>query len=253
MAKQRGWQPLKVGDTVDVIAPGFRTSPEAVEGAHQFLESVGLVPRVPSDLFGDDVIASQTDDVRFRHLKNALLAKDSKAVWCLRGGYGAIRILEQLKKIKVPTSSKIFVGYSDACSVQNYLNQFWDWPTLHGPLLDRLGKHTLSLEQVNECLDVVFGRIDAVMHAGLIALNSAAQKSRRIVGRVFGGNMTVTQSHLGTPFCRVPRDAILIFEDIGERGYRIDRILVHLTQAGYFKTTRAIVFGEFVGGQEQNG
>jgi muramoyltetrapeptide carboxypeptidase len=251
--KSLGWQPLNIGDTVDVIAPGFRTQPEGVEGAKKFLEDLGLKARVPADLFGDDVIAAQKDEIRFRHLKSALLATDSKAIWCLRGGYGAIRLLEDLKKVKAPARSKIFVGYSDAISIQNFLNQFWGWPTLHGPLLDRLGQHTLDIGQVNECLDIVFGRADYIDHDGLIALNAHAQKKRVIAGRVFGGNLTVTQSHLGTPFCKIPKDAIMFFEDIGERGYRIDRILVQLTQAGYFKNTRAIVFGEFVGGKEQNG
>jgi muramoyltetrapeptide carboxypeptidase len=254
MAKQsRGWKALQIGDTVDVIAPGFRTSLEHVENARKFLESLGLVARIPSDLFGDDVIASQTDEIRFKHLKNALLAKDSKAVWCLRGGYGAIRLLERLKKIKPPKNPKIVIGYSDVVSLHNFLNQFWQWPTLHGPLLDRLGQHTLEISQVNECLDTVFGRIDSIVHDGLTPLNTAAKKVRTIKGRVFGGNLIVTQSHLGTPFAKIPKDAILIFEDIGERGYRVDRVLVHLSQAGYFKNTRAIIFGDFIGGAEQNG
>ncbi len=251
--KPLGWQPLKIGDVVDVVAPGFGISNESLEQAKKFLVDLGLKPRVPADIFGPDVLCAQADSVRLRHLKAALVAKDSKAVWCLRGGYGAIRLVEPLSKLKAPALSKIFVGYSDSTTIHNFLNQYWGWATLHGPLLDRLGQHTLPLDQVNEALDVVFGRVENVVHSGLMPLNAKARAKRTLRGRVFGGNLTVTQSHLGTAFQVTPKEAVLVFEDIGERGYRVDRILVQLEQAGYFASTRAVVFGEFVGGEEKDG
>jgi muramoyltetrapeptide carboxypeptidase len=65
-----------------------------------------------------------------------------------------------------------------------------------------------------------------------------------------GGNLTVTQSHLGTKFYREPKGQIIFFEDLGERGYRVDRILKQLEMAGYFRNVAAVVFGDFTGSLE---
>ena len=252
-SRSTGWAALQIGDIVDVVAPGFSISKENLEAAKKFLVDLGLKPRVPDDIFGPDILCAQTDQKREQQLKAALLAKDSKAIWCLRGGYGAIRLIDGLRKMKAPPKPKIFVGYSDATTLHNFLNHFWGWPTLHGPLLDRLGQHTLPLEQVNEALDIVFGRVDHLVHGDLEPLNSAAQRKQVLRGRVYGGNLTVTQSHLGTEFGKVPKDAIFVFEDIGERGYRVDRILKQFSQANYFKSAKAVIFGDFVGGEERDG
>jgi muramoyltetrapeptide carboxypeptidase len=242
------WQPLKKGDIVDVVAPGFATTPDVVEAARQFLLQQGLKPRLPSDLFAPDVVCSNTDKARFEHLKSALLAKDSKMVWSLRAGYGAIRLVEDLQKIKKPKQPKIFMGYSDTTTLHNYLNHFWGWPTLHGPLMDRVGRvqNPLPKAQINEVLDVLFGRKKSIEHSALIPLNDLAKRPKTIHSFCLGGNLTVTQSHLGTKFARSVSGSVLIFEDVGERGYRVDRILKQFELAGYFKGVKAIVFGEFI-------
>ena len=249
----KSWAPLKVGDLVDVVAPGFSTTNDKLQAGVEFLKKLGLRVRVPQDLFAPDVVCANTDAARFAQFKKALLAKDSKAIWCVRAGYGSIRIIEKIAKIKAPRNPKLFVGYSDACTIHNYLNQFWKWPTLHAPLLDKLGQHTLPLEQVNELLEVVFGNREKVRFEGLEPLNAMARRRQKVRGAVVGGNLVVTQSHVGTPFARSPKGQILVFEDTGERGYRVDRCLKHLEMAGYFRGVKAIVFGDFIGGQEPDG
>lgn len=249
----KSWVPLKVGDTVDVVAPGFATTQDKVEGALAFLDKVGLKARVPADLFGPDVICSQTDDIRLKHLRQAFQNTESKAIWCLRGGYGAIRLIEKFAQMKKPKINKLFIGYSDSTTIHNHLNQFWRHASLHGPLLDRLGQHTLPLEQVNEMMDVVFGNRTEVIFKNLKPLNLAASKKKNIKASVIGGNLKVVESSLGTKFCKNPRGQIIFFEDIGERGYRVDRMLKHLLMAGYFKNAAAILFGEFIEGKEPNG
>ena len=247
------WEPLNPGDLVDVVAPGFAIPQDKLLGARLFLENLGLKARIPQDIFGSDILCSNSDAVRLRHLKQAFTSKDSKAVWCLRGGYGAIRILEGFSKIKKPTRNKLFVGYSDTTTLHNYINQFWGFATLHGPLLDRLGQNTLPQNQVSELAELVFGHRHKVAFENLKPLNEAARKKKRIKSCVVGGNLVVTEAHLGTSYMRAPRGQILFFEDIGERGYRVDRSLYHLQMAGYFKNILGIVFGEFVGGEETNG
>jgi muramoyltetrapeptide carboxypeptidase len=127
------WPKIKPGDIIDLVAPGFGPTPKEIRGAVKFLREWGLNPRVPVDLLGPDILCSNSDEKRFHFLRKALFAKDSKAIWCLRGGYGANRLLPYLQRLKSPASNKVLIGYSDVTTVHLFLNQQWGWNTIHGP------------------------------------------------------------------------------------------------------------------------
>jgi muramoyltetrapeptide carboxypeptidase len=246
-------QPLLApGDIVDVVAPGFRCGTEQLERGIAFLERQGLVPRVPPDLFGADLLCANTDAHRFAQLRKALYARDSRAVWCVRGGYGALRIIQRLQALKPPSRPKLLIGYSDATTLHQLLNLFWGWPSLHGPLLDRLGGAEVPEAERAELAAVLFGGAPQTTFADLQPLNAAARRRHRIISRLTGGNLTVLQSTLGTALQRRPT-GMLFLEDIGERGYRIDRMLEQLRQAGVLRNLKAIVLGSFLGGAEADG
>ena len=246
-------QPLLApGDVVDVVAPGFRCTPEQLAGGIAFLERRGLVPRVPADLFGEDLLCANSDARRFAQLRKALFARDSRAIWCVRGGYGAIRIIERLKAVAPPRKPKLFIGYSDATTVHQLLNLFWGWPSLHGPLLDRLGGTEVREDERAELAGVLLGGAPQTTFANLVPLNAAAHRRQRLVSRLTGGNLTVLQSTLGTALQRRP-SGVLLLEDTGERGYRLDRMLEQLRQAGVLRNLKAIVLGTFRGGAEADG
>jgi muramoyltetrapeptide carboxypeptidase len=243
---------LRPGDIVDVVAPGFRCSNESLAGGVAFLRRLGLRPRVPRSLFGADILCANSDRLRLEHLRRALYASDSRCLWCVRGGYGAIRIVEDLVGLAPPARRKLFVGYSDATTLHYLLNHHWRWPSLHGPLLDRLGSGTVPAEELEELEAVLLGGQRHIEFAGLTALNAAARRRHVVRSRVFGGNLTVLQTTLGTQLQRRPRQ-ILFLEDVAERGYRVDRMLQHLAQAGALRNLEAVVFGAFTGGQEPDG
>lgn len=262
----KSWSALKSGDVVDVIAPGFRPTDGEVEAGVQFLESWGLKARLPKDLFGADVVSSHTDDKRLKHLTAALLAKDSKAIWCLRGGYGSIRLVPDLLKLKKPNHTKVLLGFSDVTTIQLWLSQKWKWPSLQAPLLDRLGRcidHSLVSDvkprpldaQVEELRRIVFGETSTVLFEGLRSLNKVrTPASRRLRGKMTGGNLVTFASAIGTAIHPVTVGQIVYFEEIGERGYRVDRLLEQLVQSGVLsRRTMAVVFGEFMGGLEPDG
>jgi muramoyltetrapeptide carboxypeptidase len=243
---------LAPGDIIDIVAPGFRCTQEQLDGGVAYLKKCGLVPRVPPNLFGEDLLCSNNDEERFAQLRKALYARDSRAVWCVRGGYGAIRIIERLQALKSPAKPKLLIGYSDATTLHQLLNLFWDWPSLHGPLLDRLGSPKFRDEERQELEGVLFGGATQVTFENLRPLNAAARYRNSIDSHLTGGNLTVLQSTLATALQRSP-SGILFLEDIGERGYRIDRMLEQLRQAGVLKNLKAIVLGTFIGGAEIDG
>jgi muramoyltetrapeptide carboxypeptidase len=243
---------LQPGDTVDIVAPGFRCADENLLRGVEFVRALGLSPRMPQSLFGEDLLCANTDAQRYELLRKALFAKDSRAVWCVRAGYGAIRFISRLWKLAPPRQRKLFIGYSDATTIHHVLNHRWRWPSIHGPLLDRLGSAQIRPDELEELRAVLFGNQAAVAFSGLAPLNAAAAKKKVIRGKVFGGNLTVLQTTLGTPLQR-NHGEILFLEDIGERGYRVDRMLQHFEQAGAFQKLKAMVLGSFIGGNETDG
>lgn len=251
--KIKAWTALKKGDTIDVVAPGFAPRPEEVEGAFRYLREQGYVPRAPKDLIENHFLHANNDSKRFLHLKQALLARDSAAVWCLRGGYGSNRLLPALSKVKKPSLVKPLIGISDISSLHVFLSQKWGWPTLHGSLLDRLGQGKVPDFVERELWDVLEARQSKIRFENLIPMNTAAQKKRRIKASVVGGNLVTLQSTIGTPWQLKTAGHFLFIEDLGERGYRVDRILEHFRQAGLFKSCRGLLIGEFLGGAEPQG
>lgn len=238
-------EPVRHGDIVDVVAPASRCTDQELKAALRALRDLGLVPRVPRGLFAKSLLFSNSDEVRLRQLKAAVYARDSKLIWCVRGGYGALRLMPSIAKWKRPARAKIFIGYSDITTLHTHFNQAWKWPTLHGPLLDRLGRGAMSVKEKKELFGMIFGSVPGAEFTRLRPLNAAAKSSRRIRGVIRGGNLAVLQSGLGTPTGLRGGKHILFLEDIGERPHRVDRMLTQLAQSGCFDGVQAVVFGHF--------
>ncbi|MCB0378272.1 MAG: LD-carboxypeptidase [Bdellovibrionales bacterium] len=251
MARQKGMDALKPGDIVDIVAPGMPPMPGTISGAKQFLYSWGLVPRIAKDIIRPQVVCANTRKYRQLSLSKALLAKDSKMVWCLRGGYGSHQLLQGLAKVK-PGPAKIFMGLSDITSLHLFLQDQWGWETIHGPNIDRFANHRAKASEVKYFFDVLFGKKNEVVHK-LKPLNPAAKKLKTLRAPITGGNLITLQATLGTPFQLKTKGKILFIEDIGERAYRVNRVLEHLEQAGAMQGVKAILLGQFTGGKEPNG
>jgi muramoyltetrapeptide carboxypeptidase len=249
-----GWQGLKKGDLVDVIAPGSKCTQLELENGLQFLQAWGLRTRVARNIFGQDPICANTDEIRFSQLRDALTNSESKAVWCVRGGYGSIRLVPSLARLRRPKGSpKLFIGYSDVTTIHVFLNQEWNWPTIHGPMLDRLGRNITSPKHLRELKSLVFGGETEILFNGLKPMNQAAKKVKTIRGQISGGNLVTLQSSIGTEAAWKTNGRIIFLEEIAERGYRLDRMFSQLSQVGAFKNAKAIVLGDFLGGDEKDG
>jgi muramoyltetrapeptide carboxypeptidase len=233
---------------VDVIAPASSCPREILDESIKLLQTKGLSFSVPKNLFQPTPFFSNSDEERFEQLKEALLNEDSDFIWCVRGGYGSQRLWPLLKKLKKPKKKKILIGLSDITSLHIFLNQVWKWPTLHGPLLYRMASPNCSADERLEVLNLIQGTQKKVRFSNLKPMNEAAMKRQSITGKVGGGNLKTAQSSLGMKWGL--RSEILFFEDIGERGYAVDRMLDQMIQAKVFSECKAVIFGDFIGGDE---
>jgi muramoyltetrapeptide carboxypeptidase len=259
---QHGWLPLVPGDIVDIVAPASATtSKDGLAKGIEYLRKWGLVPRMNEAIFGRDVICANTDEERFAQLRAALFS-DSRAIWCVRGGYGANRLIPELARLRRPKGPpKLFMGFSDITTLHVFLNQQWGWPTIHGPMVDRIGRGLILEPQLQELHDIYFGDEAEIVFRDLKPMNAAARASggrgagggRVIRAPVTGGNLVTLQSTIGTRAPWDTRGRIVFLEEIDERGYRIDRLLEHLAQTGHFSRARAVILGDFLGGVESDG
>ena len=246
------WQPLCRGDIVDIVAPASASTKEGLEEAIGFVERWGLHPRWPADIFGPDELCANSDQKRFEHLKKALQAKDSQILWSLRGGWGSARLMPMLTTLKSTTPTKIFIGYSDMTTLHMFFNDAWKWPTLHSSMLYELSTEEGRQQESTELRKLLFGFTSSLEYKNLKPLNKLARQEKIIHAPIVGGNLTVLQSSLGTPWQVLPKGKILALEDVNEEAYRVDRMLFQLEQAGFFKDVCAIIFGSFTGGKEKN-
>ena len=240
------------GEVIDIVAPSSACDREALSAGAAVLERWGYRPRIPEDLFACSGIVAAPDASRFRVLNRAFQRADSHVVWCVRGGYGSQRLLPRLARRGVPERPKLLVGFSDVTALHVFINQHWGWPTLHAATLADLGSGRLSQTSLDELRRVIAGR-GSRFSCRLRPLNAPARRARTVVGSFVGGNLKTIQSLIGTPWGVRATGRILLLEDTGERGYAIDRMLVQLSQSGALRGVRALVFGQFTGGEERDG
>lgn len=239
---------LKAGDRVEIIAPASRCTDQHLTELKSLLTSWNLDCIVSPTIFGDDLLCANTDEARFELLKNALFNPETKAIICARGGYGCMRLIPELSKLQSPNIQKIFVGMSDITALNLYLQQAWQWPVIHGAL----AKDKFSAESIAALKSMLFGETRPIEFSG-VPLNASAEKNHIIKTMITGGNLCLVQTSLSTPWQIDSNNKIIFLEEINERGYRVDRILEHLSQATVFKNASAILLGDFLEGNEPDG
>lgn len=250
---------LSENDIIDIVAPSSACSKAEFAMAVEWLSQQGYFVRYPKDILKSKDYLAQTDQNRFRFLRMALLDSQSTVVWCLRGGYGAIRLLPDLNKIKKPKNEKYFIGLSDITVINHFLIHSWGWSPIHGPVLSRVASSKKRQKDYDELFDLLHQKISQVSFKKLKPINPAAlklKKGQKIRSKILGGNLTTFCSLLGTEICPTKikeKNYFLFFEDIAERGYKVDRMLQQLRQAGVFKRCKGVFLGQFIQSEESNG
>jgi muramoyltetrapeptide carboxypeptidase len=239
---------LAPGDEVQIVAPASRLPEDEIHQLRALLESWQLICHVEPDLLGHDLLCANSDEHRLNALIKAFEAPNIRAVICARGGYGSQRLIPAFAKRRASISPKLFFGMSDITALHLFLNQRWGWSTLHGSL--SIGK--VNQASIAACNAMLFTKHPRVTWSAF-ALNLHARKSLCLESCLIGGNLTLVQTSIGTIWEINAKNKIIFLEETGERAYRIDRMLNHLQQAERFIGAKAIIFGDFIGGDEPNG
>jgi muramoyltetrapeptide carboxypeptidase len=250
MAKK--WQYLKPGDTIDIIAPSSAAIVE-VQEIVQLIEMLGFQARVDQEIINLHVspFLANSDEYRLSKLVDALSNPESKAIWCLRGGYGSARLIDDLSKIDKPTNPKLLIGFSDITVLHIFINQKWEWPSLHGMMVSQAIKKGINDPAVIRIVDAITGNGDGKLTYELIPLNKEARDIESLKAEICGGNLALVQTSIGTNWQLDTAGKILFLEEVHEAPYRVDRMLNHMKQAHLLDDVIGIIFGEFISKPEE--
>ena len=226
--------PLRPGDRVAVIAPSGPFDLPAFETGLALLRRRYHVTHAP-DIFARARYLAGDDTRRARELQDALDDDAVGAIFCARGGYGAMRLLPRLVLGKA--KPKHLVGFSDVTALHAWLLQS-KRVCLHAPVLTQLGR------QGSEVASGLYRWLEDPSPPAPWT-GAACFVEGRAEGTLVGGNLSVLTRLLGTRFLPPLDGALLFLEDVGERPYRLDRMWTHLALAGVFERVRGLVLGTF--------
>jgi muramoyltetrapeptide carboxypeptidase len=237
---------VRPGDSVAVVAPAgpfdkaaLETGLAVISGRYRVSYDEGIHSR-NRYLAGDD-------NRRFTELTSALADPAVKAVFCARGGYGAMRLLPRLaswaSEYRIP--AKPLIGFSDITALHQWL-QSNGIASVHAPVLTQLGR--VPAESPRRLFSLLESTAPAEPLVG-----TATYVGGTVEGPLLGGNLSVFTRLLGTPFMPPLDGGILLLEDLSEQPYRLDRMWMHLELAGVFRKIRGIALGQFIGCEPRDG
>lgn len=197
--------------------------------------------RIATSILSREGYLAGTDERRASELARAMTDPDVSAIFCARGGYGAMRILDALPWDAFTERPKWLVGFSDVTALHVVANAR-GIPTVHGPNVTGLGRTITAAERV-ALLDAVEGRTTMTAWRALHVIHPG--RAGAVEGVLFGGNLALVEAMAAAGRLIVPEGAVLVLEDVTERPYRVDRMLTALRLGGHLARVSAIVFGGF--------
>lgn len=231
--------PLKRGDRVALAAPARAVSPEEMAPAIAQLESWGLEVAVPDGLYERQGQLAGSDSHRAALMQHLMDDPDTKAIFCCRGGYGSVRIVDRLDFSHLAEHPKWLVGYSDVTVFHSHIHRTLGLPTLHATM--PINMHGTETPATRTMHDILFA-------AGSETLDyewepTALNRPGTARAEVVGGNLSILYSLLGSTSQIDTRGKILLIEDLDEYLYHIDRMMQALKRAGMLEGLAALVVG----------
>ena len=226
---------LQKGDTVAILATARKHIVKSMQPTIDLLESWGLNVVIGKSIGLEENQLAGSDEQRAADLQEQLDNPNIKAIWCARGGYGTVRVVDLIDFTQFNKSPKWLVGFSDVTVLHNHLNTM-GYKSIHGIMPISLAK--ASKEAIESLRLSLFGQplqyaIDP----------HPMNRLGKATGEVVGGNLSILYSLLGSPSAIDCKDKILYIEDLDEYLYHIDRMMMNLKRNGCLESLKGIIVG----------
>lgn len=226
---------LKKGDTVGILATARKIDEAPLQPAIKLLESWGLKVVVGKTVGKDNNQLAGPDWQRATDFQEMLDNPAIKAIWCAKGGYGTVRMIDRIDFTQFKKNPKWIVGFSDATVLHSHINNM-DIATLHSIMCVSVkGATPQAIETFKKAL---FGE-----NLQYTIPKHSFNKTGKATGELVGGNLSVLYSIMGSKSEVDYKDKILFIEDLDEYLYHIDRMMMNLKRNGYFENIKGLVVG----------
>lgn len=242
---------LTSGNRIGLVAPaGPVLERDDLTRSQELCSALGYEPVLGKNAYSRSGYFAGTDDQRLADLNGALQDPSIDAIWCIRGGYGSLRLLDQVDYAAMTRRPKVLVGFSDATALLNAITRLTGVVTFHGPVA-RASMPEFSRRHFERVLAgaAAPGRLERLPQPADVLVpqeNRIVTLCRGVAeGPLAGGNLTLLQCLIGTPYFPELAGAILFLEDVGEDLYRVDRMLAHLRLIGALRRLAGVLVGRF--------
>ncbi len=237
---------LNAGDTIGIVAPASAPpDPKSVDCSVAALERLGFKVNLAPNVRKRWGFLAGSDRDRANDLMGMFTDRKVKAILCVRGGYGASRLLPLLDYQAIRANPKIFIGYSDITSLHCAFLVKANLVSFHGPMLnsDFVKKDMPDFTLVSFLKTLMQPSAPGSICDGYRRKTVKVLRGGVASGPLRGGNITLVCAALGTPYQPEFRGRILFFEDVDEAPYRFDRMLTQLLNAGLLQQVAGVAIG----------
>jgi muramoyltetrapeptide carboxypeptidase len=229
---------LKENDKVAIVAPARKVSRDEMEPAVRILSSWGLNVLSGKNLFSSFHQFAGSDEERFMDMQTMMDDESVKAIFCARGGYGTVRIIDNLDFRQFLKDPKWIVGFSDITILHSHIHTCYGIETLHAEMPVNIGRENVSVQTIESLRKALFGETINYEIAG-----SNLNRRGRREGVLTGGNLSMLYSLTGTPSDIDTTGKILLLEDLDEYLYHIDRMMMNLKRTGKLEKLAGLIVG----------
>lgn len=226
---------LQKGDKIAIIATARKITLNEIKGAISLLKEWQFEPVVGKTIGLEEYQLAGTDIQRAEDLQQAIDNPEIKAIWCARGGYGTVRIIDEIDFSSMKTNPKWLIGYSDVTVLHSHLHTL-GIATLHAPMLFDLLNNSLKVK--NEVLNAISGK--SISYPVNYASYNVLGKGE---GVCIGGNLSILYSLCGSVSQVDTRGKILFIEDLDEYLYHVDRMFLNLKRNGMLSDLNGLIVG----------
>ncbi len=228
-------EPLKKGDCIGIVSTARKISPEELQPAIDIIEGWGFKVRTAPHLFEEHHQFAGTDEQRLGDIQGFIDDPEVKAILCARGGYGTVRIIDDINFIPLIENPKWIGGYSDVTVLHNKLTKL-GIESLHCSMpVNFEGNTPAALDSLRDALTGKPIQYQIPPHP----FNHAGQ----VKAKLTGGNLSMLYSQTGSDTSMKTEGALIFMEDLDEYLYHIDRMMNNLLRNGYFKNPAGVIIG----------
>lgn len=229
---------LHNGDTVAIAAPARKISKTEIAPAEELLRQAGFNVYYDERLFAEEHQFAGKDDIRAAYFQDLLDNPNVKAIWCARGGYGSVRIIDKLDFSTFVKNPKWIAGYSDVTVFHSHIHRNYNIATLHATMPINVRENQYDTDANRTFVAALKGeRLQYEIPA------HPFNRLQEVCAPVVGGNISMIYSLLGSPSDADTAGKILLIEDLDEYLYHIDRMMANIERNGKLQNLAALVVG----------